>query len=143
MKAIKFMLLGSLLLLLGACSDAARDDRRAAGYADRLERGETVSAEEYSEIVSFYCGALDRAFAELEPPAREHARMVDSGADPDEIEKSAAKLLQKVAKVQAGRKNITRLGSALVMKMPAMPDTTRSRLVRYVSDVSTRYSDLH
>ena len=52
-------------LALSACSGAGRENRRAAAYADKIEQSESVTADEYSEMVSFYCSAIDHSVSSL------------------------------------------------------------------------------
>jgi len=130
------------MLLAGACSEARRDNNKAAGYADRLEQAGTLTAQEYAEIVDFYCEALDRAFAELEPTATEYAEAVDNG-DTERAEKASRRLTEQVASTAAGRKDLTRLGTQLTAHLHQLPDSTRTRLLQYIASISTRYSDHH
>lgn len=135
----KIAALAFCALLLGACS-GWRDNRKAAAYADRLEQAESVSAEEYAEMVDFYCAALDRTFAELEPVAKEHADAVNRG-DSIHAAKTEKKLSEKTAEMSADRKDLTRLGSQLLRHVGQLPDSTRTRLFDYITSVSDRYSD--
>lgn len=128
------------MLLFGACSEARRDNKKAAGYADRLEQAESLPAQEYAEIVDFYCAALDRAFAELEPAADDCAEALDSG-DVERAKKASQRLSEQVASVAAERKDLTRLGTQLTAHLHQLPDSTRTRLLQYIASVSTRYSN--
>lgn len=127
-------------LLSGACSRSWRDNHKAAGYADRLEQGETIAAEDYAEIVEFYCGAIDRGLAEMEPLNREHARAVDGG-DHELAARTSKALSQKSAEIAAERKDLVRLGSHLYMRLDQMPDSVRARLINYLAGLNTRYSN--
>lgn len=130
------------MLLLGACSEAWRDNKKAAGYADRLEQADPLTAQEYTEIVDFYCAALDRAFAELEPTVAEYAEAVNKG-DTIRAEKASQRLTEQVASTAAERKDLTRLGSQLTVNLHQLPDSTCTRLIKYISSIYVRYSDLH
>lgn len=142
MKTLKITLLACCMLLLGACTRAQLNNRKAAGMADRLEQGESISAADYSEMVEFYCTTLDRALGELEPLAREHAAAVDKG-DTELSARTASKLQNKTAEVQSKNKELTRLGSQLFNHISLMPDSIRTNLLNHIREVSTRYSDYH
>ncbi len=130
-----------MLLLAAACTAAWSDNRRAAKYADRIEDAETVSAQEYSEMVSFYCAALDRTLDELEPYHRAHAKAIDGG-DTAQVAKTKRQLSDKTDRVAADRKHLKRLGTDLFLHMSELPDTTRYRLLSHLADIRSRYRDL-
>lgn len=140
-KLCSLLLCSLTLTVVSACSASYSDNRKAADYAERLETGEAISADEYSEIVTFYCNALDRAFSEMEPAARAHADAVEAGSDQELIERTAEDLKRKAAEAGERRRNLTRLGNALFLAMPQLPDSARTSLVTYLQSVSSRYSD--
>lgn len=121
----KFFAAALMLLSLGACSQAASDNRRADSYADRLEQAESVSALEYAEIVAFYCDAIDRALAEVAS---------DTTATDDELHSRA-----EAARLK--RPGLTRLGNALFTSMPLMPDSTRHTLISRLGELTERYAE--
>lgn len=128
------------MLLLAACSGAWSDNRKAASYADRIEKGESISAEDYVEIVEFYCQAIDRGLAELAPLDKEHSRAVDSG-NHELAARTSKALARKSAEVAAKRKDLTRLGSQLYIHLNELPDSTRARLIDYLSSLNSRYTN--
>lgn len=133
--------LAATLLLATACSSGWNDNRRAARYADRIEDAETVSADEYSEMVTFYCGALDRTLQELQPYHEAHAKALDSG-DTAQMAKTQRELSDKTDRMANERKHLKRLGSDLFLHMSELPDTTRHRLLSHLADIRTRYRNL-
>lgn len=133
--------LAATLLLATACSSGWNDNRRAARYADRIEDAETVSADEYSEMVTFYCGALDRTLQELQPYHEAHAKALDSG-DTAQVAKTQRELSDKTDRMANERKHLKRLGSDLFLHMSELPDTTRHRLLSHLADIRTRYRNL-
>ncbi|MBD5178296.1 MAG: hypothetical protein HDR45_02495 [Bacteroides sp.] len=137
---IQVAALAALMCCASACSQAWRDDRRAATYADRIENSEAVSAEEYSEMVTFYCRALDRSLDKLKPLHDAHAAAVASG-DTAMIAKTERQLTVETESVARDTKNVSRLGSQLFNHLGALPDTTRHRLLSYLSGIYDRYSN--
>lgn len=133
--------LAATLLLTTACSSGWNDNRRAARYADRIEDAEAVSADEYSEMVTFYCGALDRTLQELQPYHEAHAKALDSG-DTAQVAKTQRELSDKTDRMANERKHLKRLGSDLFLHMSELPDTTRHRLLSHLADIRTRYRNL-
>lgn len=129
------------LLLTTACSNLQRDNRRAAEYADRIESTEAITADEYSEMVSFYCAALDRTLGELQPYHDAHAKAIDSG-DTALVAKTKRELTDKTDRIASDSKHIQRLGTNLFLHMSEIPDTTRHRLLSYMADLRTRYQNL-
>ena len=129
------------LLLATACSSGWNDNRRAAKYADRIEDAEAVSADEYSEMVSFYCDALDRTLKELQPYHEAHARALDGG-DTAQVAKTQRELTDKTEQLTNGRQHLTRLGTDLFIHMGEIPDSIRYRLLSHLADIRTRYQNL-
>lgn len=127
-------------LLLGGCTAASRDNRQAGIYAEQLERGEEVSAEEYSKMVTFYCDALDRTLQEIEPAAKKHAAALESN-DADAIKKTADELDKTSARVHHERENLIRLGSGLQRNFEQLPDSVRQRLSDHIIAVTLRFYD--
>lgn len=127
-------------MALSACSGARRENRRAAAYADKIEKSEGVTADEYSEMVSFYCTAIDHALEELRPYHEAHAAALE-GTDTARVAATARELTEKTEKASRDRKDVKRLGHHLFVHMADMPDTTRHRLLTYLSDLQTRYSE--
>lgn len=126
--------------ILGSCSAGWRDNRRAAAYADKIEHAESITADEYSEMVSFYCSAMDRTLEELRPYHEAHARALES-TDSARVADTERELTDKTAEVSANRSDVRRLGSRLFVHLADMPDSTRRRLLTYLSDLHSRYSD--
>lgn len=135
-----FIIIIFAALALSSCSGAGRENRRAAAYADKIEQSESVTADEYSEMVSFYCTAIDHALDELRPYHEAHAAALD-GDDRERIEATARELTDKTEKVSQQRKDVKRLGHHLFVHMADMPDTTRHRLLNYLSGIQARYSE--
>lgn len=127
-------------MALNACSGAWSENRRAAAYADKIEKSESVTADEYSEMVSFYCSAIDNALDELRPYHEAHSRAIEE-SDSARIAATANELTDKTEAVSAKRENVRRLGSQLFVHLGDMPDTTRHRLLNYLSGLQTRYSE--
>lgn len=126
------------LLILSACSEAWRENRRAEIYADRIEDSEAVTAQEYSEMVSFYCGSIDRALDELKPYHQAHADAI-AGGNTSEISRTAAVLTDKTEEISAERQQVKRLGTTLYKHITEIPDTTRQRLVGYLKGIKAKY----
>lgn len=130
------LLITLLLLTLSACTP----NHQAGTYVKQLRSGEPVSAQEYAEMVDFYCEALDDILDELEPYHRKLSDAIDSGNT--ELTEQHAEALQRAqGKLIDKNRNVTELGSELAMRMPLMPDSTRLRLFRHIADISTRYSN--
>ncbi|MDE6513178.1 MAG: hypothetical protein K2L05_03215 [Muribaculaceae bacterium] len=141
MKNTPAILLAATLLLASACSSGWNDNRRAANYADRIEDAEAVSASEYSEMVTFYCSALDRTLQELQPYHEAHAKALNSG-DTAQVAKTQRELTEKTEQLATGRKHLKRLGTALFLHMGELPDTTRHRLLTHLAGIRTHYQNL-
>lgn len=139
-KHIFYIFLLLATAALGACTTAARDNRTAAAYADQIEKSEGVTADEYSEMVSFYCSAMDRALDELRPYHEAHAQALE-GTDTARVARTERELTDKTNEVSANRSDVRRLGSHLFVHLADMPDTTRHRLLTYLSDLHSRFSD--
>lgn len=141
MKSIvKYSLSALLLLLVGACSNVAGDDSRAAAYADRLEQGEAVSAEEYAEMVDFYCNVLNRFDAEIEPLAAAYVETIGSG-DSEAVAIALEDLFNAVAQLDADNPNVVRLGNYLVQHAEQMPDDVREKLESCLQSFISHYSN--
>lgn len=139
MKLFKVILFLSGIVLAG-CSQAQRDDRQAGLYAEQLERGEAVSAQDYADMVSFYCDALDHTLEEIEPAAKAHAAALNAN-DSLRITTTATDLNQATAKAHEKRKNLVRLGKNLQYHMANIPDSTRNRLTDHILKITLRYSN--
>lgn len=142
MKEWKWILFGLLMIALAGCTSAQRDDRQAGLYAERLERGEAVSADEYAEMVEFYCSALDRTLDEIEPAARAHAEALES-ADSVRVVETAMALDKAASEAHKRRENLIRLGSGLQRNFVFLPDSLQRRLTDHILAVTLRYSDFH
>lgn len=140
MRGILVIVLAAVGLMAFSCSQTWSDNRQAAVYADRIETSEAVSAEEYSEMVTFYCQALDRTLANLKPFHEAHVAAIESG-DTALIAKTGRELTDKTESSARDSKNVKRLGTQLFNHMGELPDTTRHRLLTYLADVYSRYSD--
>ncbi len=127
-------------IALAGCSQGQRDDRRAGLYADKLERGEAVSAQDYAEMVSFYCDALDNTLEEIEPAAKAHAAALKAG-DSLRIVDTAAELNEVSTKAHQKRQNLVRLGKGLQYHMADIPDSTRTRLTDHILKITLRYAN--
>ena len=142
MNRIIVIIAAGMLLMLGACSQAGRDDRQASIYADRLEKGEAISAREYADIVEFYCEALDRTLLDIGPAAKAYAAALEAN-DSTAALITAQELNRATAEAHDKRRNLVRLGSNLQAHLPDLPDTTRTRLVEHITTVTLKYSDFH
>lgn len=127
-------------MALNACSGVWRENRRASAYADKIEQSEGVTAYEYSEMVSFYCTAIDHALEELRPYHEAHAAALE-GANREKVSATERELTDKTRKVAESRKDVTRLGTRLLEHMTDMPDTTSRRLRNYIFSLHSRYSE--
>lgn len=141
MKRTLLALAAIILVAATACSNLQRDNRRAAKYADRIEDSEAVTADEYSEMVSFYCEALDRTLSELQPYHDAHVKAIDSG-DTALVAKTKRDLTDKTDRIAADSNDLRRLGTGLFLHMNELPDSTRHRLLSYLADLRLRYSDM-
>lgn len=139
MTQFKYLLI-CVLLTLCSCSSGARQERQAELYAERLESGETIAAEEYSDMVSFYCRSLDNMLAEIDPVARKHADAVDSG-DEQKAQLTAKELNDKTAEMADKHKAVGRLGQGLHRHMSQLPDSAREQLINHILEISLHYAN--
>lgn len=143
MRKTATILAGAVMLMLtaGACS-ASRDidNEKAREYAELLNSGEEVSAEEYTDIVEFYIESIDGVMERMEDAARAHADAIREG-DPGRVEKTAEALGKASRKMATDYAGVTALGSALYTRLNVLPDSARQALVTHIAALSTRYSD--
>lgn len=135
-QAILWFMMLLLIPAATSCAHKGGDEAPAAErYAERLNGGEAIEAEEYSRMVSLYCAEMNRCFAELETPARAHAEAL-AAADADAAAKTEAELRRRVAELE--KNPAVGLGDALMKHLGQMPDTTAARLINYVSGLYSR-----
>lgn len=125
-----------LPFLLGACgSKSLSDDERAEEYISKLESAQSISAEEYADMVELYSNALERRFDRLEPLMRDYTRALDAG-DTMAARRVGDAIRVKVDSLAATP--VVRLGHALGGRLTSMPDSTRARFAAALRDIHRR-----